>query len=749
MLCGVVSIHAVAAREAAGQTVGVSAPATADTQLPQDGAVRDGDGRATIGAVRLTQPLRVDGRLDEEIYASIPSINQFTQTMPDHGRPATQKTESWIFFDANNIYVSCRCWDTRPEKEWIANEMRRDRVSQGDHFGVMFDTFFDRRNAYVFMTTPYGALADATVTNETYPANGDFNPVWTVRSGRFSGGWTVEMQIPFKSLRYQAGRSQTWGVQLRRGIRERNEWVYATPLPISIGMMGFSRVSTAATLSGLEVPPGSRNLGIKPYVTAGLTSDTVVTPTISKQVSRDAGVDARYAISQNLTLDFNYNMDVAQVEVDEQQINLTRFNLLYPEKRDFFLEGRGLYEFGRTFDGGAGDAPELFFSRQIGLQRGRVVPIVGGGRLTGKSGKTSFGAINLQTDSEPAAQADATNFTVLRVKRDILRRSSIGAIFTNRSESAVVPGESNQAYGVDGQFSFYQNVVFGGYYANTSTPGLRGARDSYQARFDYYGDRYGLSAEHLFVGDAFNPEVGFVRRANMRRNLLNARFSPRPRAMGSVARFVYTGGVEYAMNVAGELESELQSAGFATEFRNSDKIAVDAKHTYDLLTQPFRIAPGVTIPVGDYRFESARVSYTRGSQHSFSGTIGLERGTFYGGDQTILDYNARLAMTRQLSLEPSASINKIDLPYGAFTAQVYRARAIYTFTPLMFFIGLVQYNSSSHTVNTNLRMRWEYSPGSELFVVYTEEQDTHFRPAPLSGMLNRALVVKVNRLLRF
>ena len=703
----------------------------------------------TFHAVRLTEPIQFDGRLDEQVYRTVPPISGFLQTMPDYGQPGTQRTEAWILFDANNIYVSCRCWDTRPESAWTVNEMRRDHVAQNDNFGLAFDTFLDRRNGYLFYANPIGGFADLQVTNEGQ-ANNDFNPVWRVKTGRFDGGWTIEMQIPFKSLRYPPGASQTWGVQLRRTVRDRNEWTYATPLPISIGVQGLPRVSTAATLVGLEAPSGSRNLEIKPYGIAGLTSDRVAVPAISKALDKDAGFDLKYGISQNLTLDFTYNMDVAQVEVDEQQINLTRFNLSFPEKRGFFLEGRGLYEFGRVTAAGGADAPQLFFSRQIGLSRGRVVPIVAGARLTGKVGKTTFGALNLQTGAERVSDAVRTNFTILRVRRDILRRSNIGAMYTGRSASTAARGHANQAYGVDAVFSFYQNLSLGGFYARTETPGLHGKNQSYQGRLDYVADRYGLQAEHLFIGDAFNPEVGFVRRPDLRRSFVSGRFSPRPTSMRSVARFVWTGNLEYILNTSGRLESWQQVAGFASEFNNSDRLGVEATRNYDLLLQPFRIASGVTIPRGGYSFDTLGATYTRGLQHKVAGVLSLEEGGFYEGRQTVFGYSTgRIALRMRLSLEPSASINWVDLPAGAFTAQIYRARINYTFTPLMFFSGLTQYNSSSHAVSTNLRLRWEYGPGSELFVVYTEEQNTSARLGRFSGVQNRALAVKVNRLFRF
>ena len=729
--------------------------------IAPDVITRDDRGRATVRAVRLASAIRIDGRLDEEIYQTVTAITGLVQLVPNEGAPETERTEAWVMYDDSNIYVSARCWDSAPESDWVANEMRRDtsQLRQNDQFGFLFDTFYDRRNGFQFYTNPLGAIADAYITGEGNP-NSDWNTVWNVRTGRFDGGWTAEFQIPFKSLRYRPGPSQVWGIQFRRATRRKNEWTYLTRIPISVagasGTSGILRVSAAATLVGLEVPPGSKNLEVKPYGISGVSTDRTVSPAVSNDLDGELGLDVKYGITQNLTLDLTYNTDFAQVEVDEQQINLTRFSLLFPEKREFFLEGRGLFDFARggsiagVGTGGTTAAPQLFFSRQIGLYRGRVVPILAGARMTGKVGRTSIGALNIQTEQEPVSATEATNFTVLRVKQDILRRSNVGVMFTGRSASTVVPGASNTAYGVDASLAFYENISFLGYYARTDTSGLAGRQDSYQARFDYGADRYGFTAEHLFVADDFSPEIGFLPRDDMRRTYLYGRFSPRPRSIPSVRRFVVDASLDYILSTAGYLETRQQGVSFETEFQNSDRIIVEANRAYELLVSPFRIAPGVTIPPGGYDFDSVRGSFQLGQQHRVSGTVSLEHGGFYGGKQTAVGYTqGRVEVTRQLSLEPSASINWIDLPYGAFTTQLYRTRITYTFTPRMFVSSLLQYNSSNDTASANARFRWEYSPGSELFVVYTEDQDAHAPGRRFPELLNRAIVVKVNRLLRF
>jgi len=725
--------------------------------VPPAVVTRDGQGRATVRATRLTGRLELDGRLDEPVYDTIQSISDFVQQLPDEGAPGSQRTEAWVLFDDDNIYISARCYDTAPPSEWVANEMRRDviQLRDNDSFSVVLDTFYDRRNGLAFLVNPIGGFSDFAVSNEGN-VNSDWNTIWVSRTGRFDGGWTVEIAIPFKSLRYRPSAPQIWGIQLRRIIRRRTEASYLTALPISAArgnsvIAGLWRVSQAGSLVGIEVPVRSRNLEIKPFGIAGVTTDETADPPRRNDRDGEFGLDVKYGITRNLTADFTYNTDFAQVEVDEQQVNLTRFSLFFPEKREFFLEGRGNFDFAR---GGGLDgvgAPTLFFSRRIGLQGRQVVPILAGGRLTGKVGAYDVGALNIQTDDERLSGAQTTNFTVLRIKRDLLRRSTIGGIFTNRSVSLVGDG-ANQVFGVDGRFAFFDNVNLLGYLARTSTPGLRGRDASYLGQFAYAGDRYGVDLGHLLVEDNFNPEVGFVRRDNIRRSSASGRFSPRPRSIDWIRRFSLSGALDYVVTAdAGALETRERNVAFEIQLENSDRLTASVADRYELLTTPFSIASGVTLPVGGYGFRDVGASYSFGQQRPISGTISVRSGSFWSGDSTSIGVNrGRIEVTPQLSVEPSLSVNWVDLPEGRFTAALPRARVNFTVTPRMFFSGLLQYNSSVDSFSTNVRLRWEYSPGSELFVVYTEDRDTDpFLPDRRTVLRNRGFVVKTNRLFRF
>ena len=742
--------------------------------LPPEVVARDAQGRATVRAIKLATGLRLDGRLDEPVYRIVPAITDFVQQMPVEGARASERTDAWILFDATNIYVAGRVWDSAPPSAWVANEMQRDtpQLRENDSFWVAFDTFNDRRNGVAFYTNSLGALGDFGITNEGNP-NGDWNPVWDVRVGRFEGGWTVEMEIPFKSLRYRPGAAPVWGVQLRRLVRRKNEQTYLTPVPISVGRRGIFRVSDAALLVGLELPAAGNNLDVKPYGIAGRT--TVVDASPPTAWDGNGGLDVKYGITQNLTADLTYNTDFAQVEVDEQQVNLTRFSVFFPEKREFFLEGRGIFDFARgggpnardsalrqigggggRSSFGSGNAPTLFYSRRIGLQGGAVVPLVGGGRVTGKVGDFDVGALNIQTGAERVSGAESTNFAVVRVKRDILRRSAVGGLFTNRSVSVAGEGAgANRVFGADATLAFYDNVSLVSYFARTQTPGIEGRDTSYQGQFIYAGDLYGLTAEHLIVEDNFIPEVGFLRRDNFRRSYASGRFSPRPQSLEAIRQFRLEASFDHILTAdTGILETKQTQVGFSTEFETSDRVGMTFADNYEFLVEPFEPGGDVILPVGGYGFRDVEATYSVGAQRRLTGIVTVRAGEYFDGNIRSIGFSrGRVALTPELSVEPTLSVNWIDTPQGSFRTDLLVSRVTYTFSPRMFFGGLIQYNSGTDTVSTNLRLRWEYSPGSEIFVVYTEDRDSDpLRPDRFdrfSALRNRGFVVKVNRLFRF
>jgi uncharacterized protein DUF5916 len=707
---------------------------------------REPSGSTTVRAVRIQVPLKIDGALDEPLYANVAPISDFIQQEPHEGEPATEKTEMWVAFDNDNIYVSFRCWETEPDRV-VANEMRRDgpNMWQGnDLVAVSFDTFHDGRNSFNFVMNALGARDDGQVTNERQ-WNGDWNTVWDVRSGRFEGGWTVEAAIPFKSIRYQRGVEQTWGFQAFRTNRWKNEISYVTHVPAARGQSALYQGSVGATLEGLEAP-SSKVLELKPYAISDVKTDRP--SAVSNDVSGDVGLDVKYGLTQNVTADFTYNTDFAQIEADEQQVNLTRFSLFFPEKREFFLENQGTFAFGGAAAGGFSaansDVPILFYSRRIGLNDGRPIPIIAGGRTTGRMGRYTLGVIDMQTDDDRGVRS--TNFSVMRIKGDFLRRSNVGLLFTGRSVGQSGSG-TNGVFGFDGTFGFYDNLNINTYWARSTTSGRTRKDTSYRAQLDYQGDRYGAQLEQLFIGDDFNPEVGFVRRRDMRRSSALLRFSPRPKGIRVVRKFFYSGSFDYIENGRGHLETRDANGEVAIEFQNGDRLSLDVTSNYEFLPRPFEIAPAITLPVGGYDFNNVHLQMNLGQRRTISGQFALDRGSFYDGHKTTLSLSrGRINAGSQLSLEPSYQFNVVDLREGSFNNQLVGSRVTYTMTPLMFTSALLQYNSSSHSVSANVRLRWEYRPGSEFFVVYNEDRDTLARQFP--SLAGRAFIVKINRLFR-
>lgn len=730
---------------------------------------REVTGQATVRATRITEPIVVDGRLDEGVYAQTAAIAGFIQQEPHEGQPSTEKTEVWLFYDDRNIYVAAHCWDSEPDRE-IANEMRRDgnSINDNESFGILLDTFHDRRNGFLFQAALAGGMSDAYITDER-DFNRDWNTVWNAHADRVADGYTVEFVIPFKSLRYPAGGAQTWGVNFKRVIRWKNEVSFLMPIPASLGRRGFNKVSSAATLVGIQTPRNGRTFELKPYAISGVTTTQPSGSPGVNDPNADVGMDMKIGLTGGLTADVSYNTDFAQVEEDEQQVNLTRFNQIFPEKREFFLEGQGIFSFGGLQNqprsagaGGSGaagstqanpnptDIPVLFFSRRIGLGATGPVPIDIGARVSGKAGRYSIGLIDIRTGGVgpqgSSTGLPATNFGVVRVKRDILRRSAIGVLFTDRSTSTLGQGRA-QSFGADGAFAFFENLTVNTYVAKTSRPDVDGDALSYRAQLDYNADRYGLQLERLFVDSNFNPDVGFLRRQAFRRDSAFVRFSPRPKSVASVRKFTWDGQLDYATSPSGQLESRLAQAGFRTEFQNGDVVGVEYAENYELIRVPFALSRDVSVPAGSYSWPELHVGYLFSPQRRMSGWINVDTGSFYDGKRTgFSSGRGRLEVTPQIAFEPSVTLNWVDLPAGSFASTLLTTRTTYAITPRMSAAALIQFNTGSSTMSTNVRYRWEYTPGSDLFIVYTDNRDTTGRGFP--EMRNRGLVVKFTRLFR-
>ena len=388
----------------------------------------------------------------------------------------------------------------------------------------------------------------------------------------------------------------------------------------------------------------------------------------------------------------------------------------------------------------------LFFSRRVGLGELGPVPIRAGGRVTGKAGAFGVGALYIQTDEDEATDSPRTSFATLRLKRDALRRGTVGVIATRRSPT--LSGEGiNEVLGADAQFAFFTHLNVEGYYASSRTGGRRDDGTSHQVRFNYAGDRYGLDLERLVVGEDFDAEVGFVPRVGFEQHRAQARFSPRPRSWKAVRKLGLTAEVDHIADRHGRLETRGASLQFDLERENSDHFYATYARRFEFLPYDFPIAEDVVIPSDEYEFDELRFMYLLGRQRTISGWLSFQTGGFYDGTLTSAGYDGRVGITPRLILEPRVFVNWIDLPGGAFTTELYGGRISYNFSPRMFLSALVQYNSTTHSLDSNVRLRWEYTPGSDLFVVYSDGRDTTATGVPT--VRNQTFVVKLTRLFRF
>ena len=732
----------VASEAPDAQIVDRVAPAAAVTMT------RDESGTATVRATRLNGEFALDGRLTESLYTTVLPYTGFLQQEPEEGEPATEATEVWLFYDDKNIYIGARLHESEPTRR-VASEMRRDSFNSfnNDHLAVIFDTFNDHRNGFGFAANRLGGMFDWSATNEQPSPN--WNGLWWSQAADFEGGWTIEMRIPFRSIRFREG-STTWGVNFRRMVRWKNEISYLNVVPRSWGRRGLNKLSSEATLTGLETPRRGANIDLKPYVLGSMLTNRLASPAFSNRGDANFGGDAKWGITQQLVADFTYNTDFAQVEDDEAQVNLTRFSLFFPEKRDFFLEGQDAFAFGGVGGGGGGGnnnpTPILFYSRRIGLVNGGVAPIIGGARVLGRAGAWQVGALSMQTDDVTSLAAPSTNFSVLRVNRDVLSRSRVGMIATTRAPQG--GGANNYAAGADALINVNADTQINAYWARTESGTATGDQSSYRGRFDWNADRYGINAEHLYVGEGFDPQVGFLRRQAFRRSYGQLRFSPRPTRLPGVRKLYYNASADYFTGAAdGRVQSEEYQGQFNVEFNNGDFFNAEVSQAFEAIVTPFDVARGVAVPAGEYRFTQTKLSYFMGLQRRISGGLTLGYGGFYDGTLAEATWRGRVEFTPQFYAEPTLSWNRVDAPYGTGNANLVSTRLTYTVTPRMFVAALVQYQSLAAATSANLRFRWEYQPGSELFVVYSDGRTTTGPGFP--ALQSRSVVMKVTKLFRW
>ena len=679
------------------------------------------NGRKTLRAVRISAPIKLDGDLSESVWQEVEPANQFVQAEPYEGTPATEATDVKVLYSDENLYIGVYCHDQEPGRVLVNSSKEDFDPKDDDSFEIILDTFLDSRNGYLFITNPLGAKRDAQVTDDGRNINSDWDTVWDVRAQKTGDGWTAEIVIPFKSLSFDEHRAgQLWGINFARRIRRKNEIVYWSPLP---RRYDITRLSLAGELQGLAEIERGRNLRIKPFAVTDLGKFARVDHVNAKL---KGGLDAKYNITPSLTLDLTGNTDFSQVEVDEQQINLTRFPLFFPEKREFFLENSGIFQFGDIpLEHGTVRSREtqLFFSRRIGLsENGEPLPIWGGARLSGQVGKFALGVLTMQT--KDAGGQPGNNFSVARFKRDILSNSDIGAVFINRQASA--GKDFNRTVGADGNFRFGQNLSLNGYLARTMTDGLHDQDFARKISTQWKDNVLTFHLAYTDLEENFNPEVGFAERTGVHtvRNRIELHLRPfKNRVIREFRPHTYP---NFFMDTHNRILTKGFHYGWDVVFHNGATAEVKYETNFDRLDQPFRIhpiPPLVTIPVGDYYFNQMGFEIISDPSRKLSGSVNYLAGEFYSGDKATLTVSGTFRPSFRFAAEGRYIYNNVELREGSFATHLLSSRASYYFSTRMFLTALIQYNSDRKQVSSNIRFNFIHRPLSDLFIVYNELRD--------------------------
>lgn len=680
----------------------------------------------TIVARPVQNPVVIDGNLNEPEWQSAPIATGFIQSEPHTGIAATENTEVRVLFDADHLYVGAYLHDREPDL-LVVNDLKKDfDETQQDDFEVILDTFHDRTNGYAFITNVAGARADRQVANEGREINASWDGIWSVKTTRVADGWTVEMEIPFKTLRYDFVKSPDWGINFSRRIRRRNEVDFWSPVPRAFNL---ARVSLAGVLTGISHEGASRDLRIKPYVATRSVRETGSSDFNS---TNDAGLDFKYGLTQGLTLDVTVNPDFAQVESDEQQVNLTQFSQFFPEKREFFLENSGIFYVGDAARNTRVSTPltsdedmVLFFSRRIGLDpSGHQLTIPAGLRLTGNIDGLNVGLLSMSTKA--SGTLPGNQYSVLRVRHNLFTGTDIGFIALDR-EGRGDNADWNRLLGVDGNVRLPGNIDWNSYGVLSRKPGIGGGQYTYRTTLNHEGNFYHGKAGILEVGDGFTDDLGYFRRTDTRKYLIDTGIRPRPAWLAPLGLREMHPHIVYAYyeSLSGQMTGKSLHNGYTFFFSNGAYVEGSVNPSFQRITSPFKIDPSIPpIPAGGYSWNFYQIRGATNLSRPLSLQYAFIAGGLWSGTQR----------TQQLTVgvRPSANFNGtlgvthtaaiLDQPNDDFDALLWTARANYSFTTNMFFDALTQYDPRAHLFNANMRFNLIHHPLSDLFVVVNHQR---------------------------
>lgn len=716
-------------------------------------------------ATSTTSSIKIDGVLDEAVWKTAEPATDFVQSEPLEGQPATEKTDVWVLFDADNLYIGAKLQDSQVSS-LVVNDIKKDFVElQQDDFEVLLDTFGDRRNAYVFITNVEGARHDRQVALEGREINQSWDAVWDVKTSIQADGWTVEMRIPFRALRFDKTSDRQWGINFSRHIRRKNEVVFWSPVPRAYNL---NRVSLAGDLDGLQTGRAGRDLRIKPYIASSTIREqgTTAVPNPRFGTSGDVGVDVRSAITAGLTLDLTVNPDFGQVEADEQQVNLTQFSQFFPEKRDFFLENSGVFYIGdaaRNNRVNPTPTPDednlLFFSRRIGLTSGgQQIPIFGGVRLTGKATEgTRIGLLNIQ--ERESNGLPAVNSSAFRLRQNLGRVGNDIGIFamqrvnTSGLDTGTVQRRNdyyNRVLGMDANIRLFGNLDWNSYVVGTQTKGIDSGAYAWRSTLNWEGNFFHGKGGLMQLGPGFQNDLGYYRRTDVRKYLLDTGIRPRSpwlRAHG-IREFHPHVVWSYQEDLAGDILAKNMHSGWSTFFNNGAVMELSVNPNANRLTNALRLNPKVdALLPGLYTWTEYMLYVVTDQSRALSTSFRYITGGLYDGTQHTINgtvtfqpnYRFRTTVGIQRT---SARITSLDQP---FVNSVYTVRANYSFNTNMFVDALSQYDIVSKAFNANVRFNLIHHPLSDVFLVFNEQHIlTPDRPVP-----GRGILLKVTQMFSF
>ncbi len=671
-------------------------------------------GRRILEAERMTSEERVvlDGILDEPVWTRAKHGGEFIQQDPTLGAPPTERTEVRVAFSQDHLYIGVICFDSEPDKLQGNTSKRDEFLSADDRFMWTMDTFLNQQTGYFFEMNPAGLMADALMgpggTN-----NREWDGIWNARVRQSEIGWIIEIDIPFRSIAFDPN-APAWGINFQRTVRRKQEELMWTGYQRN---QGLRRMANAGLLTGLREVSSGKGFELKPYVSGFVADAPGRIPVIPHDASADIGGEVAYNVTPSLRAVGTINTDFAETEVDQRLVNLTRFPLFFPEKRSFFLDGATFFDFPIT----------AFFSRRIGLVNGQPQPIVGGGKMTGQAGSNDIGALYVRTAEDDDLFAPAEDFLVGRWRRRVLQQSYFGAIYTSRTTHTDESSPLRQTVGADfrlatATFRRNKNLNLSGYWAANNTANDAGDSAAFGARIEYPNDIWDLSADFQEVQENYDPALGFTPRREYRRYNPDLSWNPRPKTRHPYIRRL---GFGVDPEVFTDLENRKQSMDLSieplrVELHSGDILETSVNPSYERLDEDFEIAPGVILPGGtDYDFLRYSVSLSTANRRVVALRPRVEWGTFFSGDRVEYSLGLDLRPRTGVRINTTYEYNTVSLVEGDFDTRLIRVVADTQFSPFMYLVNNVQYDSVSQIVGWQARFRWILKPGNDVFVVYT------------------------------